>query len=144
MIVKNFGSGPDWVPGTIAQKLGPLTYIVDVSEGRVWKRHVDHIKELPTRQVPDVETEVELDFDIPRTSSTGTSRVSSPEMSSLAGHGTTEVTSDAVSPSSIPTTSPLNEEPRPQVQSDSRNSPTANRRYPSRRRQPPDRLEPQI
>ena len=29
------GSGPDWVPGTIAQTLGPLTYIVDVSEGRV-------------------------------------------------------------------------------------------------------------
>ena len=46
MIVKNFGSGTDWVPGTIAQKLGPLMYIVDVSEGRVWKRHVDHIKEL--------------------------------------------------------------------------------------------------
>lgn len=44
VVAKNYGSGPAWLPGKIAHKLGPLTYIVDASDGRIWKRHVDHVK----------------------------------------------------------------------------------------------------
>ena len=36
--------GPDWIPGLIIQQLGPLSYLVDIGDGRRWKRHVDHLK----------------------------------------------------------------------------------------------------
>ncbi len=41
----NMRAGPNWVPRTIVQQLGPVTYLVDVSEGKLWKRHVDHLKD---------------------------------------------------------------------------------------------------
>ena len=46
--VKNFGSGESWQPGVVAKQLGPVTYLVDLSADRFWKRHVDHLKELGT------------------------------------------------------------------------------------------------
>ena len=45
VMAKNMRAGPSWVPGTIVQQLGPVTYLVDVSDGRVWKCHVDHLKD---------------------------------------------------------------------------------------------------
>ena len=35
-----------WLRSTIVQKLGPLSNLVKLNVGRVWKRHVDHIKVL--------------------------------------------------------------------------------------------------
>ena len=66
VMVKNFGSGPDWIPGKVAQKLGPLTYLVNVSGGRIWKRHVDHIKRFHAEcPVPDAETDFDMDIGTP-------------------------------------------------------------------------------
>ena len=45
VMAKNFRAGESWIPGIVVQKLGPVTYLVDVSEGRFWKRHVNHLKE---------------------------------------------------------------------------------------------------
>ena len=50
-----YRSGAAWLPGVIGQQLGPLTYLVDVSEGRLWKQHVDHIKDLHARPT-EIET----------------------------------------------------------------------------------------
>ena len=49
VMARNFRAGAAWIPGVIAQQLGPVTYLVNVSEGRHWKRHVDHIKNLQAR-----------------------------------------------------------------------------------------------
>lgn len=38
------------------QQLGPLTYLIDISDGRLWKRHVDHLKQC-SAQAPLVESE---------------------------------------------------------------------------------------
>ena len=35
--------GPKRIPGTILKQTGPLSFIVQVEHGLVWKRHVDHI-----------------------------------------------------------------------------------------------------
>ena len=35
VMVRNFSSGPDWIPGVIAQGLGPLTYLIDILDGRL-------------------------------------------------------------------------------------------------------------
>ena len=38
-MVRNFLS---WLPATIIDCIAPLTYLVLLSDGRIWKRHVDH------------------------------------------------------------------------------------------------------
>ena len=39
VIVKNMLPGDAWIPGVVLSQLGPLTFSVDVGEGRVWRRH---------------------------------------------------------------------------------------------------------
>ena len=38
VMTKNFG-------GVIAEQIGPLMYVINFSDDRLWKRHVDHIKQ---------------------------------------------------------------------------------------------------
>ena len=45
VMAKNLRPGAAWVPGVVAERLGPLTYLVQVSDGGLWKRHVDHLRE---------------------------------------------------------------------------------------------------
>ena len=44
VMVRNLRRGPTWVPGIVAEVLGPITYLVDTDEGQRWKRHADQIK----------------------------------------------------------------------------------------------------
>ena len=38
-------SGPDkWISGIVLQRLGPITYNVEISNGRIVKRHIDQLK----------------------------------------------------------------------------------------------------
>ena len=66
MIVRNFSPGSNWMSGVIARQLGPVTYLVDVSNGRVWKCHIDHLRELVSdRTLPTSDSE--FDIDVPST-----------------------------------------------------------------------------
>lgn len=49
VMVRNLRPGEAWVSGVIVKRLGPVTYLVDVGEGRTWKRHMDQLK---LRDVP--------------------------------------------------------------------------------------------
>ncbi|KAL9953842.1 hypothetical protein ACROYT_G041314 [Oculina patagonica] len=44
-----------WTKGVVQDRLGPVTYRVQVGE-RLWKRHVDQLRELAGSKVADVET----------------------------------------------------------------------------------------
>jgi transposase InsO family protein len=44
VMVKNFRPGPDWIPATIVEKLGPLSYVIETQDLQLWRRHVDHVK----------------------------------------------------------------------------------------------------
>ena len=33
-----------WWPGSIAKRSGPKSYVVVLNDGRVWKRHLDHVR----------------------------------------------------------------------------------------------------
>ena len=46
VMARNFRQGAAWIPGEILRQLGPLTFLVDVAEGRLWKSHVDHVKDV--------------------------------------------------------------------------------------------------
>ena len=49
-----------WWPGTIAERSAPKTYIVTLTDGRVWKRHVDHLKRRELVAMPEEERKEEL------------------------------------------------------------------------------------
>ena len=44
VLVKNFSAhGEKWLPGRIIEERGPVSFTVELSDGRVVRRHVDHI-----------------------------------------------------------------------------------------------------
>ena len=40
---KNFTSNPQWLPGVTIDCIAPLTYSIQLHNGRIWRRHIDHI-----------------------------------------------------------------------------------------------------
>ncbi|XP_033002290.1 uncharacterized protein K02A2.6-like [Lacerta agilis] len=48
--VRNYARGPIWVPGVISRATGPVSYHVTLSQGQVWRRHVDQLRRrIPSR-----------------------------------------------------------------------------------------------
>ena len=45
VLVKNFCQGSKWIAGTVKEKVGPLSYMIELPNGRLWKCHIDHIQE---------------------------------------------------------------------------------------------------
>ena len=45
VMAKNLRPGAAWVPGVVVERVGPLTYLVQVDDGGLWKRHIDHLRE---------------------------------------------------------------------------------------------------
>ncbi|XP_062374782.1 uncharacterized protein K02A2.6-like [Sardina pilchardus] len=43
--VKNFATGPPWLPGVIQHQSGPVSFLVDLSDGRQVRRHQDHLRD---------------------------------------------------------------------------------------------------
>ena len=138
VMARNFGSRNNWISGVIVRQLGPVTYLVNVSDGRVWKRHVDHLKELvPTRDLPASDSD--FDMDIPSTSTPDHTPPEEPEDSPLNGNSEPSASGENVnSPSTSGTASPSTAGER--TESISTPSQTLSHRYPSRQRQPPSRL----
>jgi len=44
VVVKDQNPGKQWVPGIIEKLQGPVTYLVHLDTGQLWKRHIDHLK----------------------------------------------------------------------------------------------------
>jgi len=40
---RDFRGSTKWVPGVVVQSVGPLTYMIQLDDKSLWKRHVDHI-----------------------------------------------------------------------------------------------------
>ena len=118
VMVRNFRAGPLWIPGTVVKQNGPLTYLVKVKEDQVWKRHIDHV-----RQMEDTPRELlkskehSGDSDISETEFTDTSVTDVDGMDEISNARTRETTETATEPVA-----------------------TDVRRYPQRTRRPPERL----
>ena len=48
--IRNFTGLPAWLPGTLLEQTGPVSFRVQLSSGRIHRRHVDHIR---IRHTPD-------------------------------------------------------------------------------------------
>ena len=55
--MRNFGPGQKWLPGMIVATTGPVSYRVLLEDGRVWRRHQDHMRQRWKKQVSSPETE---------------------------------------------------------------------------------------
>ena len=125
VLVRNLRPGLDWLRGTIVRKLGPLSYLVELDDGRLWKRHIDHIKVLQKQKPSRPSVDEQCDPSLPVT--TSCQEESSPELPSEPEP--TPASATQAEPSSSP--------------SGPTDSPTSldshTRRYPLRTRRSPDR-----
>ena len=46
VMAKDFRDPLVWKPGVVLEKCGPLSYLVKLRNGQVWRRHIDHLREL--------------------------------------------------------------------------------------------------
>ncbi|XP_057692513.1 uncharacterized protein K02A2.6-like [Corythoichthys intestinalis] len=138
VMARSYQSKEKWAPATIIAQTGPVSYTVQTADG-VWRRHVDQL--LGT---PDTTPELSIDCD-------DASSVIIPEMSSLPD------VSEIPEMSSLPDVSNPNNpavivsnstnaqtEPEPvsePVSTSGKSEVTVERRYPTRDRRPPDRLD---
>ena len=58
MFCENFSRGDRWLPGCIIQKPGPLYYVIKLPDGRIIRRHHDHVRirsaaEVSQDNIPD-------------------------------------------------------------------------------------------
>ena len=74
VFIKDFPSGKQWLPGSVSEVKGPLSYCVTLSDGRVVRRHVDHIRSR-TSQAANSSTGNESDIEIPTAPSSEASPV---------------------------------------------------------------------
>ena len=60
ILARNFPSGNSWLKGILKEKCGPLSYIIELDDGRTIRRHMDHIQyyglsisDVPKESFPD-------------------------------------------------------------------------------------------
>ena len=39
-----FNRSQKWIDGVIVRRLGPVSYLVQLNDGSIWKRHINHIR----------------------------------------------------------------------------------------------------
>ena len=43
-MIRDFLSKRKWMPGTVKSQRGPVSYEIELDDGRIMRRHVDHIQ----------------------------------------------------------------------------------------------------
>ena len=46
IMARNYRDGDKWMPGIVVERKGPLSYIVKMKSGALWRRHIDQLREL--------------------------------------------------------------------------------------------------
>jgi transposase InsO family protein len=73
--VVNFQGSPKWMPGVLENKTGPVSFSVRLPDGRLWRRHVDHIRcRRPEEETQPTPTQkLQIPFPMPPPSTRGES-----------------------------------------------------------------------
>ena len=89
VMARNFLKGPQWLPGVATEVKGPLSYIVQMKNGTMWRRHVNQLRnDIADIQVDDVPLIPDTDCE-PTISSTNESSESSETQSTKVTSMTT-------------------------------------------------------
>ena len=51
VMAMNYRDGDKWMPGTVIERKGPFSYIVQMETGAIWRRHIDQLREGTTSTV---------------------------------------------------------------------------------------------
>nr|XP_029717922.1 uncharacterized protein K02A2.6-like [Aedes albopictus] len=65
---RDFLGASKWQFGTVTERLGKLHYLIELDDGRIWKRHVDQMRAGPVQRNTEAESG-KLFFDRPRSTS---------------------------------------------------------------------------
>ena len=58
-MARNYRDGPKWMEGVVVERKGPLSYVVQVNHGMLWRRHIDQLRKGPnTAQQTDSDVEI--------------------------------------------------------------------------------------
>ena len=57
VMARAFSSSTRWLPGVVTRQIGPLTYLIQLTDGTVWRRHIDQLR--ARGDVPESLTEQE-------------------------------------------------------------------------------------
>ena len=122
--VRNYRSGPRWIPGIVEEVKGPVSYIVRILEtDELWHRHLNQIREreadTSSQLIPAQPSQTSDLVGLPVTAATDGNRPQPP--TELARTETPSEDSCTTPPTASSTATP-------------------EQRYPSRQRRPPDRL----
>ncbi len=152
MYVHNFGEGQKWIPGRIIALEGNVSFGVQLSDGRTFVRHVDHIQKRGVRlpdPIPLLPETVSEPLPMLEDTKAVTQELGNSSDCSLAKSAPhPQPTSDSLPSTPVPRSQPTSDSlpstpvPRSQPTSDSLPSTTAPPRYPQRVRHPPDRFTP--
>jgi len=126
VFVKNFGSGFRWLPGKIVNITGPVSFHVELEDGRQRRCHLDHLRR---REIED--------------STSQTAEDSIPFSPSRPPEVGQETSTTPTSPESSSVTDPPTERREPSVTAP-QPSDTSTRRYPHRHRKPREHFEPGV
>ena len=53
VMARNLRPSPNWIPGVIIERAGPLSYVIKIEDKQIWRRHVDKLKDLGDRVETD-------------------------------------------------------------------------------------------
>ena len=67
VFVCNFGTGPNWITGKITACRGPVSFEVELDDGKVVRRHVDHVRRCTLPSPPPREDCASEDITFPST-----------------------------------------------------------------------------
>ena len=65
VFVRNFSGGPTWLPGTIKECKGAVSFKVQLEDNRIVRRHIDHIRRRTVDVPPTPELGISDDFELP-------------------------------------------------------------------------------
>ena len=144
VLARTLRPGPDWIPGRVVEKLGPVTYMVETINQRFWKRHANQLKETTEQAFHSATPESGGEVVLPDTPTV----TAAPESHVTTGPETNlELTPPQPEMSAIPSSPSNLSHSHSCFTSDCSSSNTASsrhtppRRYPNRIRHPPDRFQ---
>ena len=133
---RNFRDGPKWISAVVSDRVGPLSYLIRLRDGEMWRRHIDHLRS-GSDQPSDEDTHKSSDFPV----ASGGNEMPQPQDTSVA-----TPLPEETQPPDVPHSGNIengctdqNSSDTALRSSDSRDVSSAPR-YPSRVRKPPDRL----
>ncbi len=59
VLAKNYRNGPKWMAGVVVERKGPLSYVIQMEAGALWRRHVEQLKGLTCSAPGESETQGE-------------------------------------------------------------------------------------